>query len=87
MTGQLNAMTAPAELTRRGFLKTSAVAGGLMVAFHIPLAGRAAAQGMAPEINAWVVIRPDDQVVIRICPLGNGPGHPHRAGATRGRGT
>ena len=66
MTGQLNAMTAPAELTRRGFLKTSAVAGGLMVAFHIPLAGRAAAQGMAPEINAWVVIRPDDQVVIRI---------------------
>jgi isoquinoline 1-oxidoreductase beta subunit len=66
MSDQLAATPVANDLSRRGFLKTSAVAGGLMVAFHIPLAGRAAAQGMAPEINAWVVVRPDDRVIIRI---------------------
>ena len=29
---------------------------GLTLGFHIPFAGTAAAQGMAPEINAWVVV-------------------------------
>ena len=59
-------MSAQASLRRRGFLQASA-ASGLVVAFHIPLAGEAAAQGAAaPEINAWVVVRPDDTVVIRI---------------------
>jgi len=52
-------------MNRRGFLRTSA-AGGLVVAFHVPFAGSAAAQADAPEINAWVVVRPDDTVVIRI---------------------
>ncbi|MES2686012.1 MAG: molybdopterin cofactor-binding domain-containing protein, partial [Pseudomonadota bacterium] len=53
-------------LNRRGFLATSASA-GLVVAFHIPLAGQALAQsGPAPEINAWVVVHPDDTVIIRI---------------------
>lgn len=52
-------------LDRRAFLKASA-AGGLVVAFHVPFAGSAAAQADAPEINAWVVVRPDDTVVIRI---------------------
>ena len=65
-------------LGRRGFIAASA-AGGLTVAFHIPLAGTVLAQGatpaqgtpttqaaLAPEINAWVVVRPDDTVVIRI---------------------
>jgi isoquinoline 1-oxidoreductase beta subunit len=52
------------ELSRRGFLaSTGAAAGGLMVGFHIPLAQAANAM---PEINAWVVIKPDDTVVIRI---------------------
>ncbi len=53
-------------LSRRSFLATSASA-GLVVAFHIPLAGQALAQaGPAPEINAWVVVNPDDTVIIRI---------------------
>jgi isoquinoline 1-oxidoreductase beta subunit len=55
----------PAALSRRQFL-TSSAAGGLMVAFHVPFAGSAMAQGVVPEINAWVVIRPDDTVVVRI---------------------
>ncbi len=57
----------PASPARRGFLKTSAAgAAGLMVAFHIPF-GEAQAQGAAaPEVNAWVVVRPDDTIVVRI---------------------
>ena len=48
--------------SRRDFLKISAaVGGGIAVGF--PLAG--AAQGVAPEINAWVVIQPNDVVIIR----------------------
>jgi isoquinoline 1-oxidoreductase beta subunit len=56
-----------ASSSRRGFLKTSGAA-GLVLAFHIPFAGDAAAEGlpMAPEINAWVVVKPDDTIVIRI---------------------
>jgi isoquinoline 1-oxidoreductase beta subunit len=55
-------------MSRRRFLgTTAAAAGGLMVGFHIPFMRDAAAQGIAaPEINAWVVVRPDDTVVIRI---------------------
>ncbi|MES2151929.1 MAG: xanthine dehydrogenase family protein molybdopterin-binding subunit [Pseudomonadota bacterium] len=55
---------APASASRRGFLKTSAAA-GLVVAFHIPF-GAEAQDGVAPEINAWVVVNPDDSIVIRI---------------------
>lgn len=53
------------RIDRRGFLKASASA-GLVVGFHVPLAGSAAAQGASPEVNAWVVVRPDDTIVIRI---------------------
>jgi len=63
-------MNAPTTaLTRRRFLGSTAAAGGLVVGFHIPFAGVAAAQGApaaSPEINAWVVVQPDDTVVIRI---------------------
>ena len=48
--------------TRRDFLKVSAaVGGGLAVGFPMP----AGAQGVAPEVNAWVVIQPNDVVIIR----------------------
>ncbi len=59
--------TVPASPSRRGFLKTSAAsAAGLVVAFHVPF-GEALAQGAAtPEVNAWVVVRPDDTIVVRI---------------------
>ncbi len=40
---------------------------GLVVAFHIPLAGNALAQDARPaEVNAWVVVKPDDSIIIRI---------------------
>ncbi|HET7032685.1 MAG TPA: molybdopterin cofactor-binding domain-containing protein, partial [Casimicrobiaceae bacterium] len=56
------------QLSRRQFLgASSAVAGSLVVGFHIPFAGVAAAQSpKVQEINAWVVVQPDDVVVIRI---------------------
>ena len=51
--------------SRRSFLGTSAAAaGGLMFGFHIPQAGAQTAP--ADEVNAWVVVKPDDTVVIRI---------------------
>ena len=58
-----------AAISRRGFLGASAAsAGGLVIGFHVPLAGNALAQGapQAPEVNAWVVVKPDDTVCIRI---------------------
>ena len=58
--------SASPRLSRRRFLASGASA-GLVVAFHIPFGSAAFAQGAAsPEINAWVVVRPDDTVVIRI---------------------
>ncbi|MES2758192.1 MAG: molybdopterin cofactor-binding domain-containing protein [Pseudomonadota bacterium] len=50
-------------MNRRGFLKTTGAA-GLVFAFHIPFAAAQAAD--APEVNAWVVVKPDDTIVIRI---------------------
>jgi len=66
----MSASTLPFEvsstLSRRRFLAASGSA-GLVVGFHIPFAGHAVAQAaMPPEINAWVVVRPDDTVIIRI---------------------
>jgi isoquinoline 1-oxidoreductase subunit beta len=59
-----------ARLSRRTFVVGSAAAagGGLALGFHLPLAGKpAAAQGaVGAEVNAWVVIRPDETCVIRI---------------------
>jgi isoquinoline 1-oxidoreductase beta subunit len=56
------------QISRRQFLGTSsAVTGSLVVGFRIPFASVASAQGTAAqEINAWVVVQPDDTVVIRI---------------------
>lgn len=53
--------------SRRFFLQSSAAsAGGLMLGFHVP--GLAAEPGSTaqPELNAWVLIQPDEQVIIRI---------------------
>ena len=60
---------AATELSRRRFLGGSvAAAGGLVVAFHVPFIGNAAAQGSGavPEMNCWVVVQPDETVVIRV---------------------
>ena len=56
--------TTPRSPARRRFLATSsAAAGGLMLGFHAPMAQ---SQGTAPEINVWVLIQPDETVVVRI---------------------
>ena len=56
-------------LNRRAFvIGTAAVGTGLALGLDIPFGGPTvvrAADG-SPEVNAWVVIRPDDTVVIRI---------------------
>ncbi len=53
-------------LSRRQFLKVSAaVGGGLALEFRFPLAS-AAAGAVPVEVNAWIVVHPDDRVVIRI---------------------
>jgi isoquinoline 1-oxidoreductase beta subunit len=56
-------------MNRRAFVIGTATAGaGLALGFDVPFGGPTvvrAADG-TPEVNAWVVIRPDDTVVIRI---------------------
>ncbi len=64
--------TAVAKPSRRSFLKGSAATtAGLVIGFHVPFLNKQAmAQGVAvpvaPEVNAWVVVRPDDKIIIRI---------------------
>ncbi|MET4212088.1 molybdopterin cofactor-binding domain-containing protein [Bradyrhizobium sp. LA2.1] len=57
------------KMNRRAFVVgTAAVGAGLAIGLDLPFGGPAvvrAADG-APEVNAWVVVRPDDTVVIRI---------------------
>ncbi len=74
-------------LSRRRFLGASGASAGLVVAFHIPFA-RHAPRPRTPtrrEINAWVVVKPDDTVIIRIARSEMGQGSADRPGATRGR--
>ncbi len=57
-------------VSRRQFLVASSAAGGaLALEFALPgaaLAARAAPMGSGPEVTHWIVIHPDDRVVIRI---------------------
>src|SRR4026209_2537108 len=59
----------PPKVSRRSFIVgTAAVGSGLALGLRLPPFGPAvvrAADG-SPEINAWVVIRPDETVVIRV---------------------
>lgn len=56
------------KMDRRSFLiRSAAVAGGLSLGFRIPFGiEETLAAGASPEINAWVVVQPDETVVIRI---------------------
>ena len=66
-------MTIAQNLSRRGFLAgTAAATGGLTLGFHIPFAAAQGAQ--TPEINAWVVIQPNDTVVVRVARVEMGQG-------------
>jgi isoquinoline 1-oxidoreductase subunit beta len=61
-------MTHLPKLARRSFLAgAAAISGGLSLGFHVPWGTtEALADNAPPEINAWVVIKPDDTVMIRI---------------------
>jgi isoquinoline 1-oxidoreductase beta subunit len=67
-------MPRTSTLSRRGFLVgTAAAGGGLSLGFHVPFSieGAAAEKGAAAahpgaEVNAWVFIKPNDTVVVRI---------------------
>ncbi|MEI6301795.1 MAG: molybdopterin cofactor-binding domain-containing protein [Betaproteobacteria bacterium] len=56
------------NVSRRAFMISSAaVGGGLVLGLNIPFGpGVVHAADGTPEVNAWVVIRPDDTVVVRI---------------------
>jgi isoquinoline 1-oxidoreductase subunit beta len=61
-------LTTTPKLDRRSFIVgTAAVGAGLALGLRIPFGTSVvrAADG-SPEINAWVVVRPDDTVVIRV---------------------
>src|SRR5512132_4149525 len=56
------------KIARRSFIiGTAAVGSGLALGLKIPFGvGVVRAQDGSPEVTAWVVIRPDDTVVVRI---------------------
>ena len=62
--------SAPRNASRRRFLVgTAAAGGGLALGFHVPFPVAAAERrpaGLEREVNAWVLVRPDDTCVIRI---------------------
>ncbi|SDS67722.1 isoquinoline 1-oxidoreductase, beta subunit [Bradyrhizobium canariense] len=65
----MNQMLNLPALNRRAFVVGAAAVGsGLALGFDIPFGGPEAVRAaeIPPEVNAWVVIRPDDTVVIRI---------------------
>src|SRR6266446_1580697 len=61
-------ITKSPKLNRRSFVASvAAVGGGLALGFQVPFGPTVVrAQDGSPEINAWVVIRPDDTIVVRI---------------------
>jgi isoquinoline 1-oxidoreductase subunit beta len=81
MTSKLE--TPAVEPSRRDFLTTTAAAGAFVLGFHLPpkSAEAASIQGppwyrdpLVPEINAWLVIAPDDTVTIRVAQTEMGTG-------------
>src|SRR6516162_48736 len=60
------AMTATGQIDRRSLLASTAAAGGAFVlGFELPVPDIAHAAEDGPEINAWVIIYPDDGIILR----------------------
>ena len=62
-------MTHSIRTDRRDFLvKTAAITGGLALGVRLPLSDAEAAESAAqgPEVTHWILIEPDDTVVVRI---------------------
>jgi isoquinoline 1-oxidoreductase subunit beta len=61
-------MTYMPRLSRRAFVVgATAAGGGLSLGFALPFGNEPArAADATPEVNAWVVVKPDDTVVIRV---------------------
>ena len=61
-------MNCVAKINRRSFVVgTAAVGGGLALGFDLPFGPKLGhAEVGGPEVNAWVVVQPDETVIIRI---------------------
>ena len=56
------------NMNRRSFvIGSAAVGGGLAIGFDLPFGPQgASAQAATPELGVWVVVKPDDTIVVRI---------------------
>src|SRR5919201_1664525 len=61
------AMTYMPQISRRSFVASvAALGGGLALGFRLPTGGLQARAAETGEVTAWVVIQPDDAVIIRV---------------------
>src|SRR4029077_16662476 len=74
-------MTNPFRRSRRDFLRVStAVGGGLALEITFPALaqdfanGKAARPAKGPEVTAWIVVQPNDEVLIRVAKSEMGQG-------------
>ncbi|MBV8536882.1 MAG: xanthine dehydrogenase family protein molybdopterin-binding subunit, partial [Alphaproteobacteria bacterium] len=61
-------MTYMPEFSRRSFIVGAAVtSGGLAIGFHLPGKGAAAAEpAKGGEVNAWIMVHPDNTITLRV---------------------